>query len=99
MARHVFRRPFDYIRRRKPIISVLAVSYTVSGTVYNWPSGNGSGITVRIYRQDTGALAATVTTTIGGAFVAHVSFNNVQCVAVAVFSSVLTGVSGEGYAT
>jgi len=48
-------------------ITYHSISYTISGTVRNY-TGDGSGITVEIYRTDNDELIGSVTTAVGGTY-------------------------------
>lgn len=94
---YVFRPPF-IPPARSTRLPFSAPVYVIAGTVYNWPSGNGSGIQVDLINWTTGQVVATTTTAIGGTFQFLVYDPVSYFVCVAVFSATLTGASGEGQA-
>lgn len=53
------------------VVDFHSQPYTVADTYYT-DSGDGSGVTVNVHRNDTGEMVATTTTTTGGAFSATV---------------------------
>jgi hypothetical protein len=50
-------------------VTYHAITYTIAGQVLGY-TGNGSGITINIYRSDTKELVQTATTVAGGSYTA-----------------------------
>lgn len=74
------------------------ITYTVAGTLSGY-TGDGSGITVDVYRTDTDEKVATATSSIGGGFTTIWYDNTVAIYCVAYQSSTRKGVSVEQVAS
>lgn len=78
------------------LVSAHWISYVVAGTVRGYPSGDGSGIAVRVYDATTTELLATTTTMVGGAFSALVfdDTHGVFCVAATSGAAITASAAG-----
>lgn len=79
------------------LITYHLMSFTVSGNAVGY-TGDGSGLTVKIHRSDTGEVVATGTTAVGGSYAVTVHDNTVLMYAEIRQDGTHLGRSDDGYA-